>query len=404
MVSLNIPSEKERYESRIPELDGIRGVAILMVVSFHYFLIPESHTPWVKAAGAMLGFGWSGVDLFFVLSGFLLGGILIDNFQSQNYFRTFYTRRVCRIFPLYYLWLALFYLLPFLFTPGFLDSTSNGFFYLKKWGDIFFLQNFYRTGLDGFDALWMGVTWSLAVEEQFYLLVPVLLRFALPRKPIFVLVALILMVPLARIFLFLFYPSVFIHVLLPCRADTLLIGVLCAYLIRQKPVRDWLASNVKTLYAAAFCLGLFVAYLISLGYGFGFMKVLTSFEMTSYGFSVLALFFAVLLMLATVDRTTIVARFLRNPLLRHFGRIAYGIYLIHSVIRALILTWVFGATSPATGILAQNIVSLGAFLLTWLVALLSWRFFEGPIVRWGHSFRYRPEKEIPEELILQNAP
>src|SRR6185437_14320584 len=180
-----IQSEKGRFEPRIPELDGIRGVAILMVVSFHYFLIPENGTHWAKAANAVLSFGWSGVDLFFVLSGFLLGGILIDNFQSPNYFRTFYTRRICRIFPLYYLWLALFFLLPFVFPPGFLDCTSSGMFYLKKWGYLCFGQNFYRTGLDGYDALWMGVTWSLAVEEQFYLLVPWLLRFVLPRKPIF---------------------------------------------------------------------------------------------------------------------------------------------------------------------------------------------------------------------------
>ncbi len=397
-----IHSEKERFESRIPELDGIRGVAILMVVAFHYIQIPENGAPWAETANAILCFGWSGVDLFFVLSGFLLGGILIDNFQAPNYFRTFYTRRICRIFPLYYLWLTLFYLIPFL-SPGFLGSTNSGIFYLKKWGEICFLQNFYRTALDGFDALWMGVTWSLAVEEQFYLLIPVLLRFILPRKPVLVLAGLILLVPFIRIFLFLFHPSVFLYVLLPCRADALLLGVLCAYLIRQKVARTWLESHLNTLYAALVCLGLCVAYLISLGYGYSSMKVLNSFDMTSYGFSVLALFFACVLLIAIIDRTTPVARFLRNPLLRHFGLLAYGIYLIHSVIRAVLLNCILGSPSPANGILAQNIVSIGAFLVTWLVALLSWRFFEGPIVRWGHSFRYTPGKGFSEELVLQNT-
>ncbi|MFN7140591.1 MAG: acyltransferase family protein, partial [Limisphaerales bacterium] len=91
--------------SRIPELDGIRGIAILLVVLAHYFVLPVG--PGFAAAnflGTFFGLAWSGVDLFFVLSGFLIGGILLDAKASNNFFKVFYTRRVCRIFPLYFLW------------------------------------------------------------------------------------------------------------------------------------------------------------------------------------------------------------------------------------------------------------------------------------------------------------
>jgi len=398
-------SEKGRFERRIPELDGIRGVAILTVVCFHYFKIPSSDGAWpAKVCNAILSFGWSGVDLFFVLSGFLIGGILIDNRHAQNYFKTFYIRRICRIFPLYYLWLALYYLLPYLLPPGFLGvpPLSHGVLYFPKLGYVFFLQNFYRTGVSNFDGLWMGMTWSLAIEEQFYLFLPALLWFALPRKPFVWLIILILLVPVLRVVLFLFYSSLFIQFLLPSRADTLLIGVLCAYLVRQKSVRYRLGQNIKMLYALLVPLSLGMGYLISLGYGYSHMKVINSFEMTTYGFTLIALFYACLLLIAIVDKTSVVARWLRIPLLRHFGVIAYGIYLFHTVIRQIALQSIFGYDTSQATILSQNLLSVAAFFATWLVAMLSWRFFEGPIVRWGHSFRYPEKRPIENNSEVPN--
>ena len=95
---------------RIPQLDGLRGIAILLVVLLHYtmFSVHESKYIWLNKLMRICGFGWSGVDLFFVLPGFLIGGILLEAKNSERYFRTFYVRRVCRIFPLYYAWLLVF--------------------------------------------------------------------------------------------------------------------------------------------------------------------------------------------------------------------------------------------------------------------------------------------------------
>ena len=98
---------------RLPELDGVRGLAILLILLWHYVqnqLVVEVGSPLAYLKQA-LGFSWSGVDLFFVLSGFLIAGILLDNRGKSNYFRVFFIRRVCRIFPLYYLYFSLFLVL-----------------------------------------------------------------------------------------------------------------------------------------------------------------------------------------------------------------------------------------------------------------------------------------------------
>jgi peptidoglycan/LPS O-acetylase OafA/YrhL len=230
-------SQVDSRTARIPEWDGIRGLAILLVVFFHFFTV-SSDTGGLptRVISAVLSFGWSGVDLFFVLSGFLIGGILMDNRSSANYFKTFYIRRVCRIFPLYFLWLALFFVLPWLLPsnfPGYRAVFAGGIAHLPQWGYALFLQNFYIAKVGDFGSFWMAATWSLCVEEQFYLLLPLMIRFVFPRKPLWMFIILVALVPLLRVFLFLFHPSIFTFVLLPCRADALLLGVLGAYMIRQ---------------------------------------------------------------------------------------------------------------------------------------------------------------------------
>src|ERR1041384_1527319 len=91
---------ESKQPARVPALDGIRGFAILLVLVMHFVVAgDEHHFEWIKPA---FGWTWVGVDLFFVLSGYLLGGILIDSRHSDNYFKTFYVRRICRVFPLYF--------------------------------------------------------------------------------------------------------------------------------------------------------------------------------------------------------------------------------------------------------------------------------------------------------------
>src|SRR5277367_5203875 len=134
------------FKGRIPELDGIRGIAIAMVLAHHYFLLPIVAPPgtfwsYVQAAGRL---AWSGVDLFFVLSGFLIGGILLDARDSSNYFAVFYTRRFFRIVPIYSLCLAGAYILSLLVDHG--SAVKLAWMFHDRFSLVpylFFLQNFW---------------------------------------------------------------------------------------------------------------------------------------------------------------------------------------------------------------------------------------------------------------------
>src|ERR1700680_2364594 len=154
-------------QGRIPELDGLRGMAILLVLVGHYFAVPG-----IGEASLLNGYwfrlGWTGVDLFFVLSGFLIGGILLDARNSPTYFKTFYARRFFRIIPIYYAWIALYIVLIAVAGPTvqahphFGEKPPLDF---RIYAHFVFLQNLeflHLAVLTGLAWAWFGPTWSLA--------------------------------------------------------------------------------------------------------------------------------------------------------------------------------------------------------------------------------------------------
>ena len=146
---------------RIKELDGLRGIAILLVILWHYCAvqIEPGNSVALEFLSRLLSTTWSGVDLFFVLSGFLIVGILVDAKGSPTYFKTFYIRRMCRILPLYYLMVVLFVLLPKIGLSG------NDWLFARDLPLLSYFtltQNFFMHN-GGFGSNWLGVTWSLAI-------------------------------------------------------------------------------------------------------------------------------------------------------------------------------------------------------------------------------------------------
>jgi peptidoglycan/LPS O-acetylase OafA/YrhL len=368
--------------SRVPALDGVRGVAILLVVFGHYgmCLIQSKPGSITSYALACLRLTWCGVDLFFVLSGFLIGGILIDQRLSQSYFQTFYVRRACRIFPLYFLMLLAF------------GNASPLAAYAT------FTQNIVMAAQNNLGSSWLAVTWSLAVEEQFYLLLPFVILYCAPRRLPWVLVGAIAAAPLLRLALNLWtgHETEAVYVLMPCRMDALLIGVLLAWHMRR-PEQFWLNPNklayvgFGTLFAGAAFLTVRYSSHTALG-------------MSTFGYTWMALLFGCLLWLVLHRRGFLHAAMCFPPL-RWLGTIAYGVYLMHVGLLQLMHGLILHRAPQITG-LGDATITLLALVVTLALAAVSYRYFEAPIIGLGRVFSgYKLDQGRPAYLhVLKLRP
>jgi peptidoglycan/LPS O-acetylase OafA/YrhL len=349
---------------RIAALDGVRGLAILLVLMMHCLYIAPlvgvdigTHT---YARLAMLG--WSGVDVFFVLSGFLITGILVrgKGQRAGPYFRNFYMRRSLRIFPLYYVVICLLlYVLPNR-PPA---TGSEQMSYLLYYQNI----RYACFGELAFDPARL-ITWSLAIEEQFYLVWPALVWFTSERALRRVCIA---MVAIAIALRFVLITSGFegTHFLTPCRMDALAVGALLSLM---PPPRTWFGATTTVLG---------IAGLITAAYATG-SSTPESAGQQMWGVIAALLLGVGLLCLARTSRS-LQPLFTLLPL-RSLGKYSYCIYLTHFLViefmAGQVLKW-----QPATLLSLREdyspILLVLAFTLvcgtaTWLLAILSWHTFE----------------------------
>ena len=377
------------WSVRIPALDGLRGIAILLVLLRHaIFGVTsvqgiEAHSRFASFVIACGQLSWSGVDLFFVLSGFLIGGILLDARSSPRYFQTFYIRRAYRILPLYFLVIGL-SLLPHLlaqFSAARAAHTTP--LPLPWWSYATFTQNFWMAYLGVFGPSGMGITWSLAIEEQFYLSIPLLIRNVRPRNLVIVLLMVIACAPWLRVLLHssMTYPGLASYVLMPTRADALCLGVLAALLVRNEVFWNWLQSNRRTLWSVTGVFFLGVAYMTWQGYD------ALSFAMTTWGFSWLATFYTCILLIAVSSSRGPVSRILQNPSLMRLGTLAYCSYLVHVAIMNA-LRHPLKAHFPEFPVAAWLVGGILGIALTLAVAALSYKYFEKPLLKRGHQYSY----------------
>jgi peptidoglycan/LPS O-acetylase OafA/YrhL len=386
-----------RIPGRIPELDGLRGTAILMVVIGHYFAFSpyagglafgRMGTLYVAIART-IGMGWTGVDLFFVLSGFLIGGILLDVRGSPCYFRTFYLRRFFRIIPIYYAWMAA-YIVVMAAAGNFLRAHVQGgaepdgrHQYLVL---MLFLQNFGLLGHSVIAGTWFVPTWSVAVEEQFYLIVPSVIR-ALPRRALWGFLFLVIgAAPLLRLWIHHRFPVPdnqldFAYQLMPCRADAFAIGIIAALLWRSDRFRLWLPTHARTVYGI-FAISL--AGFVALAHWF---PAYNAKPMISLGYTWIAGFYALILILAIGRTSEPTARIARIGWLRELGRVSYCFYLIHLTVRLLGQILV-RASWGEPGPWASMAISVAAVAVSYGLARASWTYFEYPLLRRGHAYHY----------------
>lgn len=392
VMSATAPA-REVAGGRIPELDGLRGLAILLVLCSHYIGTADrtSVRPLLRHFLGVFDAGWMGVDLFFVLSGFLIGGILLDARGSPSYFRTFYMRRVFRILPVYYLWTLIYGLIvlgAMVFLRG---QTGLGAVDLKQVPiQLLFLRDVFIGAMGPLALAWFMATWSLAVEEQFYLLAPPLIRFVSTRKLVVTLAAVIAVLPALRWMLIHTWGITGLRVAyfsMPFRADALAWGILLAAGWRWAAFRDFLQRRKGLLQSVTVILLAGVCALLPwFARPFGMVSI-------AVGLSWLGMFFSALVLLVLSQTEGWVAGLMRWRVLRSLGTVSYCVYVIHTAVIIYTHKLVLGA-SPQIYNLQGVAVTLLALGLTLGVAALSWRYYEKPLIRRGHRYSYEGTESV----------
>jgi peptidoglycan/LPS O-acetylase OafA/YrhL len=387
--SVAAPARANGAAKRIPELDGLRGLAILLVMLCHYIEdgpVGPRHSLAART-GEVIGLGTFGVDLFFILSGFLIGGILLNSRSSPRYYSTFYLRRFFRIIPIYYSWLILFGLVMLAAKTWGVAGGSDFRTLTPYWAYFIFIQNYFQ-GATAIQAFWLGPLWSLAVEEQFYLLAPPLVRKLSPARLVNMLTGVLVFSLLLRLFLSSLFGASHDYWginastnWMICRADDLALGMLVATLWVNPQSKRRLQERVGVSYA-----GLFATAAALLAMFYWFMKP-DSFITATVGRTVIGFFFVFLMIIPLTDKEGLLAGIFRWRPLRELGKVSYCVYIIHRAVNWGLFRSIMHVDPRFDSWRAIAVAAL-SFVVTIILAELSWRFFENPLIHRGHSYLY----------------
>jgi peptidoglycan/LPS O-acetylase OafA/YrhL len=386
-----------KLPSHIPALDGIRGFAVLLVLFCHATQRPFGDPAAINAAfngpidKALLTaarLSWTGVDMFFVLSGFLITGILYDAKGKQHFFRNFYARRTVRIFPLYYISLVLFLLvLPRLgpwvnqgmgdYPPG---STAWYWLYLSN-----FSQSIIEQGGTPVEHI-VHVSWSLSIEEQFYLFWPLVVFLCTRKKLLGIATAMLFGSVALRTALLYFEKNSYAMGFTPCRLDGLAVGALIALIARGPHGIGKLIRPARLIApGAALAIMVMIAAMYKLGYRTGVGQT------PGYviaGPTLFALMYGALLVIAVAANGWFKAIF-SFKFLRIFGKYSYAVYLLHLPIVVMVAEHWFkpdrfhAGRTMLPGLLAFYAVTWTAALLA---AILSWNLIERHFLKLKNYF------------------
>jgi peptidoglycan/LPS O-acetylase OafA/YrhL len=372
------PRTRHLGSGHLVPLDGLRGLAILAVMASHLFAVNyEVQARPVQIAGELLYWGQWGVDLFFVLSGFLITGILVDSLGQSHFFRTFYMRRVLRIFPLYY---GVLFLL-FALTP-----VLNIHWHGLRLPLLLYLQNGWRlqplTELMGRNIS-LNHLWSLAIEEQFYLMWPLLVFMArTPRRVLIVAASGCVLALCFRLTLWGVWHNGFTtHFNVFARADALLLGGVLALIYRSGRWATVLRWCRPVFLAAA--LVLLISLLES-----GRLPFRSPFWAFAVRYSFVAIASGALL--AWSLRAGVFSRMCSARVLRFFGKYSYGLYVLHMTFLPLLTRLIRPALFSLTG--SKGVAVIGTALLVVAIssaaAWLSFQLYEKRFLRLKRYFEY----------------
>lgn len=359
--------------NRIVAIDGIRGLAVILILIWHFGnnALANNGSKLANYFKLITTYCWSGVDLFFVLSGFLLGGILLKNKNSPYYFKTFYFRRICRIFPLYFLVLTLIFLL---ILPNVESSSWSHETPIPNWTYFAFCQNIFM-GLEAtLGNKWLTHTWSLGLEEQFYIILPLIIYFLPKRALIGLLVICSLLAPYFRYQSNNWFEAFnFLH----CRFDALFVGVLAAILIQSEVFSNWLRKKGLLL----LCL-LFIGILVILLMSANLISIYSYLEN-----SVFAITYALLIIIIAGGTSPQLNKLFETKLLVKTGLISYCLYLVHQPINGLLHHLIY-SSSPMINTFEQLFITILSLSISVLISIASFNYFERHFLKVGHKAHY----------------
>jgi peptidoglycan/LPS O-acetylase OafA/YrhL len=386
---ITAPAKSARH---IEIIDALRGIAILLVLFFHFCEGLDGLSRVESAFYGLFRVGWMGVDLFFVLSGFLITGILVDTNGRPRQMLTFYMRRTLRIFPLYFAFLtAVFIIIP-LFEPALSRHHLTGAMHTfggllnpsARQNQIWFwtyATNFLETFRPGGAGSYSHF-WSLAVEEQFYLVWPLLLtRLSLPRAlslcrySFFAALAL-------RLALLYFGQGQAANLMMPCRMDSLAAGAYVAI--------AWRMGRIDSAFVRRARIAVVVAPLLLMGVFIfqGFQLNAIDPFVRSIGYSIIAVLFGSLLTLCVMGGEF---GWLNLPVFRMFGKYSYAIYVLHRPFHPILFSLL--SLSAITASWHSPMLRLLPFLFLAPIASLamgklSWELWERHFLSLRKVFNY----------------
>jgi peptidoglycan/LPS O-acetylase OafA/YrhL len=362
---VSVVAKRNYYDA----FDGLRGIAILMVILYH-----------IAGFNVLFEWGWLGVDLFFVLSGFLITEILLNTESKVNFFRNFYLRRAFRILPLYYFTTVLFLWLSasipqwreqWLFYK---PSLLYLFFNLHNWLVIFSSSHLKKEMFLHY--------WSLSVEEQYYFLWPLAIYFLKSRKKLeILLLSLLLMVILFRAGLFVWFgdsPKLFfLH--FNTRIDGLLIGSLAGV------YKFYYGNKVCQLIKRTTIVSLLIYSIFALVVEFSG----SSFpHFVIFGYTVVSFVFSYMAVLLVYHKENVFFRLVTGSFLQLIGKISFGLYVYHWIFLVLLRPHVSQLLLRVKRDLGDlNMLSaILCIVLSFAAAMASYYFFEKPILRWKKNY------------------
>jgi peptidoglycan/LPS O-acetylase OafA/YrhL len=361
-----------KFRGHITELDGLRAVGLSFVL-FHHFSPSDISLAWFQLGNL----GWIAMDSFFVMSGFLITGILLDSRDKPSFYRTYYARRALRIFPLYYAVLLIWWVIGRFGNHG-IDWRHM----ITEWGSPiwfwFYVGNIRVSMMQSWPRIvGYGPLWSLQIEEQYYLLFPfavALLRREHLRR---LLIAAVFISPLFRLAAYWWQPEnrFLQYVLLPCHCEGLALGGLIAMRFRSGPwhISKKVLSILTAILLGATCIG-------SLWSTWGTRNEATGSDWDRLaGYSISSLACACLILWLICFRDSSWTSWLRSRPLQYLGKISYGVYLLQTLGYWIMMDLAkkqilhFKKNDPVFFIECVGV--------TLVLAALSWHFFERPLLK-----------------------